>query len=176
MEEVAIGLGSNLGPSLDTLRAAVRALSREGIVQHTRVSAVYRTAPVGPQDQPPFLNAALVGTTALEPADLLAALKALEDRHGRQRLERWGPRTLDLDLLAFGSRVLRGAGLRVPHPELCGRGFVLVPLADVWPTWRHPELQRTVAELLAEWRAATPDAERAVTGLGPLLADAGDCA
>ena len=127
----AIGLGSNVGERERHLEATADELARLGtIVGH---SAWYETEPIGGPDQDPFLNAVTVIDTTLEPVDLLAALLSIERARGRLRRERWGPRTLDLDLLLYGDEVIDRPGLTVPHIELTRRRFALLPLLDVWP-------------------------------------------
>lgn len=130
-----IGLGANLGERLATLRSAVEALSRLGKL--VAVSQVYETAAVGPP-QPDYLNAAVLLEARLEPRALLTELLAVERHHGRVRLERWGPRTLDLDLLWAGEVTLDTPELTVPHPGLASRPFALMPLLDVAPDARDP--------------------------------------
>ena len=113
-------------------------------------SWLYETAPVGgPGGQDVFLNAAVRARTTLQPLELLDRLLAIEEAHRRVRVERWGPRTLDLDLLFFGKGMLDDPRLILPHPRLHLRRFVLAPLADIGAGVRHPALDRTVAELLA---------------------------
>jgi 2-amino-4-hydroxy-6-hydroxymethyldihydropteridine diphosphokinase len=131
---VYIGLGANLD---DPVQQVERALSELDALDETRlvtVSPRYRTAPVGPADQPDFVNAVAQLKTRLAPLALLGVLQDIERRHGRMRnARRWGPRPLDLDILLFGAQVLDLPELRVPHPRMIERAFVLVPLADIAP-------------------------------------------
>jgi 2-amino-4-hydroxy-6-hydroxymethyldihydropteridine diphosphokinase len=144
---VAIAIGSNLGEReshLDFARVRLRAL-----LSDLRASPPRETAPVGvPGDQPPFLNAALVGTTSMAPRELLAELLAIERDRGRERPFPGAARTLDLDLVLFGDRVVDQPGLIVPHPRFRDRRFVLEPLAEIAPGLRDPVTGRTVMELL----------------------------
>ena len=139
-----IGLGANLGDRLANLRAAVRALSCHGTILAT--SHVYETAPVGYEDQPAFLNAAVQLSTELTPENLLEDLLAIERSLGRNRQMELsqGPRTLDLDLLLYEDRILVTPQLTLPHPSLHQRRFVLAPLAEIAPDLRHPVLDVTV--------------------------------
>jgi 2-amino-4-hydroxy-6-hydroxymethyldihydropteridine diphosphokinase len=126
-----VGLGSNLA---DPVQQVSRALAELDRIPHTRClarSSLYRSPPLGPQDQPDFINAVAALDTALQAQALLAELHALEQRHGRLRREHWGPRTLDLDLLLYGDAVLRTETLTLPHPGLYDRDFVLYPLAEL---------------------------------------------
>ncbi len=135
MWDAVIGLGSNLGDRLENLRAALRALGELGSLP--AVSALYETEPVGPP-QARFLNAAVRLASGTEPRALLPALLAIEQRAGRERRERWGPRTLDLDMLWVEGFMCDDVGLKVPHPELRRRAFALVPLLDVAPDASDP--------------------------------------
>jgi 2-amino-4-hydroxy-6-hydroxymethyldihydropteridine diphosphokinase len=129
-----IGLGSNLCDPEGQVRHAVTELARLPESEFLARSALYRTAPVGPADQPDYVNAVVSLATRLTPRGLLDALQAIERGHGRQRDgTRWGPRTLDLDILLYGDERVAEPGLQIPHPEMAGRAFVLVPLADVAP-------------------------------------------
>ncbi len=137
-------MGSNLGDRLAHLRAGVAGL-RAGGVRIERGSRVYESPPLGPIAQGAFLNAAVRGETDLAPHDVLALALAVEAGEGRVREERWGPRTLDVDLLWYAGVQLDAPGLIVPHPGLAERAFVLRPLADLEPALRLPD-GRTVAD------------------------------
>ncbi len=149
-----VGLGSNLGDRAAYLLLGLSALSRLPETRLLRLSPVYETDPVGPP-QPPYLNMVAELETALSPKGLLAEMLRVEKALGRERRERWGPRTLDLDLLLYGDLVLEEAGLSVPHPRLHERAFVLVPLLDLLPEGRHPLLGQSFAELLASLDASS---------------------
>lgn len=164
MTRAFIGLGSNQGDPhcrLDRALAALGELPRSALI---RCSPRYWSAPVGDPGQPDFLNAVAELETALEPLDLLNRMHRIEDRLGRVRdpERRWGPRTIDLDLLLYGHAVIRQAGLVVPHPRMARRAFVLKPLTDLAPSLEVPGLAK-VSELLDELdaggvRCAQPDA------------------
>ena len=135
MSRAAVGLGANLGDAAATVRAAIDALDGLPGTRLVAASRLYRTPAWGVTDQPDFINAVAVVETSLAPRDLLDGLLEIERRFGRVRLEgeRWGPRTLDLDLLLHGDAVVDEPGLRVPHPRLHQRAFALLPLLEVWP-------------------------------------------
>lgn len=135
MATAYLGLGGNLGDPAATLRAAIRALDSLPGTRLLAASRLYRTPAWGRTDQPAFVNAAAAVETALSPEALLEALLGLERQFGRERLdaERWGPRTLDLDVLLIGDQVIDQPHLRVPHPHLHERAFALLPLAEIAP-------------------------------------------
>jgi 2-amino-4-hydroxy-6-hydroxymethyldihydropteridine diphosphokinase len=143
--ESVIGMGSNLGERRTLLQAAVRSLSSRAVVRG--VSSLYETLPIGPP-QPLFLNAAVRLTTDEQPEALLTRLLGIERDAGRERRERWGPRTLDLDLLWVDGLVFRSEKLTVPHPELLTRAFALAPLVEVAPDATDPLTGRRYAETL----------------------------
>jgi len=140
-----VGLGSNLGDRAPILRAAVALMEERGL-KVTRTSSVWETAPI-PDDQPQFLNAAVAIETGLEPLALLKLLKQIEHDLGRRPTRRWGPRTIDLDILFYDDLNLDTPELTIPHPEASDRRFVLVPLAEICPG-PLPVLGQTPAELL----------------------------
>lgn len=143
---VYLGLGTNLGDRESNLRRAVVLLGRG--VNILRVSPVYETDPVGYLDQPRFLNAVAQGTTALSPGTLLDLAKSIESEMGREPAARFGPRTIDIDILLYDDIVLETERLTIPHPRLSERTFVLIPLADLAPELRVPGVGRTVRALL----------------------------
>lgn len=150
---VFVGVGANLpgpggAPPLATCRRALAALAA-ALGRRPAVSSWYRSAPVPPGDQPWFVNAVARFPETAPPRALLALLLEVERRFGRARGVRWAARTLDLDLLAYGARIIDEPGLAVPHPRLAERAFVLIPLAEIEPGWRHPRDGRGVAELVA---------------------------
>jgi 2-amino-4-hydroxy-6-hydroxymethyldihydropteridine diphosphokinase len=148
--QVCIGLGANLGDAQATLRQALAALSADPAIHDLQASALYRSRAWGREDQPDFINACACFSTALPPLALLDRLQALEHAHGRQRLPggHWGPRTLDLDILLYGDRVIDQERLQVPHPWMLQRAFVLLPLAELAPARCIPGFG-TVAQGLA---------------------------
>lgn len=145
---VYLGLGTNLGDRLSNLKTAVATMQPHIVPDDC--SAIYETPPWGYEDQPAFLNQAVRGRTGLAPLELLERLKKIEARMGREPDVRYGPRIIDLDILFYDHMILESERLAIPHPHLAERAFVLVPLADLKPELRHPLLNKTVRDLLAE--------------------------
>jgi len=133
MSNAYIGIGANLGDAAAQVRAAMVALDEMPASRLIRASSLYRTAPVGYTAQPDFVNAAALVETALAPRELLAELRGIEQRHGRERSFKNAPRTLDLDLLLYDDRVIADPQLTVPHPRLHKRAFALAPLVEIAP-------------------------------------------
>ncbi len=149
-----IGLGSNLGDRKAALRKALKALGASPGLAVSGVSSLYETQPWGKPDQPAFLNAVAEVQTQTNAMSLLRLLQGIETDMGRIRRERWGPRTIDLDILLFGREIIAENELTVPHPELARRKFVLVPLAEVNPRAFHPVLGREIGRV---WDEAGPE-------------------
>jgi 2-amino-4-hydroxy-6-hydroxymethyldihydropteridine diphosphokinase len=149
-ETAYIGLGSNLGRRREILNGAIDALGRNDAIEVMTVSEFVETDPVGGPPQGKFLNGVVAISTSLEPRELLATLQKIEEEFGRRRGVRWGPRTLDLDILIYGRRRINTSDLKVPHPRMHERRFVLEPLSQIAPDLVHPVLEQSVSELLAE--------------------------
>ncbi|ANA19908.1 2-amino-4-hydroxy-6-hydroxymethyldihydropteridine diphosphokinase [Salmonella enterica] len=135
-----IALGSNLASPLEQVNAALKAIADIPDSRIVAVSSFYRTPPLGPQDQPDYLNAAVALDTALAPEELLNYTQRIERQQGRERkAERWGPRTLDIDIMLFGDKIINTERLTVPHYDMKNRGFMLWPLFEVAPELIFPD-------------------------------------
>jgi len=149
---VYVALGCNLGDRIANLSSARKALEAHSACSDLVCSSVYETEPMGPQDQPDYLNAVVAMGTTLSAHELLTTLQSIEHLHGRTREgERWGPRTLDLDLLLYGDAIIETPTLSVPHPGIAERSFVLLPLAELAPKLMIPG-KNTVSTLLGQCR------------------------
>lgn len=142
-----IAIGSNLGDRVGNVRKAVSMVCDGVNARLLAMSSLYETEPWGVKDQPRFVNAVMKVETSLDPVELLARTKAVEETMGRQRGLRWGPRTIDLDIVFHGSVVMDEQGLVIPHPGAAERAFVMVPLAEIDPGFVHPVLGKSAAEI-----------------------------
>ena len=136
-----VGIGSNLASPIEQVQQAIQELGNIPNTRLVRASGLYRSAPMGPPDQPDFVNAVAALLTQQDAGNLLKLMLKIEDAHGRERAgERWGPRTLDLDLLLYGNQQVRSAELDLPHPGIAERNFVLLPLDELAPHLEVPGL------------------------------------
>jgi 2-amino-4-hydroxy-6-hydroxymethyldihydropteridine diphosphokinase len=155
MTRIYLGLGANLGDPQTTLRDAIVSLQQLPSLTNVRYSSLYASKPMGPADQPDYVNAVLSADTDLSPFALLNLVHEVEQRYGRQRQRRWGERTLDIDILLFGAETVQHELLQIPHPGLCQRDFVLVPLLQLEPTLSLPD-GRLVAAVWQQLQASQP--------------------
>ena len=146
----AIALGSNLGKSLTTLENSLNVLNSNPGIKLLAVSSWYQTKPVGGSPQPDYLNGCAILNVQQTPEELLVLLQATELQFGRVRQERWGARTLDLDLLLYDNLIINTPNLTIPHPRMTERAFVLVPLAEIAPRWQEPTSGKAIAQLVQE--------------------------
>jgi len=145
-----IGLGSNIGYKAENLKKAIDFLRTKEGLEVKKVSSYYETEPIGLKEQGWFLNAVVEVETSLSPEGLLRACQEIEDEMGRKRGVRWGPRIIDLDILLYGDSIIEKEELKIPHPLMHNRRFVLVPLVEISPEAIHPLLKKSVSSLLRE--------------------------
>lgn len=147
--EAFLGIGSNLGDRRGTIDSALKLLKAARGIEILAISTIIETDPVGPQDQGAYLNGAIKIVTSLRPQSLLETCLQIERTHGRDRKDgvRWGPRTLDLDILLYGELVISEPGLEIPHSRMHERAFVLVPLAEIGPSCWHPVLEMSIQDI-----------------------------
>lgn len=148
---VYLSIGSNMGDRLQLVRTAA-ALIHKKIGKIARKSHIYETQAWGNTDQEPFLNQVLMINTVMSPRELLDKIAELEKEMGRERKEKWGPRTMDIDIIFYGKRIIRDKGLEVPHPEMHKRLFVLAPMLEIAPELEHPVLKQPIDELFMACR------------------------
>ena len=146
MQRVFIGIGSNLGDTIGNCKIALDEIGN--FAEIVRISSLYETEPVGNEDQPNFINSVVEINTDLSPHGLLTHLKSIEDKLGRVRGEKWGPRVIDLDIIFYDDLVIKDDDLIIPHPRAHLRRFVLEPICEIAPEFIHPELEISILELL----------------------------
>ncbi len=156
-ESVCLGIGSNVGDKKAYLEFGIEELKKVPNIRNVKVSELMETEPYGVVDQDVFLNGCICLETILDPEELLVILHQIEKKAGRERIRRWGPRTLDLDILLFGDRIYESDTLIIPHLDMHNRQFVLAPLVQLCPGRMHPVLHKTIYQLLeekGEWKAS----------------------
>ncbi|ACN99500.1 2-amino-4-hydroxy-6-hydroxymethyldihydropteridine pyrophosphokinase [Sulfurihydrogenibium azorense Az-Fu1] len=148
MNKIFLGLGSNVGDRLTNLNRAIKILSDK--IQILKVSKIYETKPIGVENQPDFLNMAVMGQTELDHLSLFEFVKNVEKQVGRVYRYRWGPREIDIDILFYNDLIYKSKALEIPHPRLHERDFVLKPLMDLDPDFIHPVFKKSIRELYEE--------------------------
>ncbi|MDI6736734.1 MAG: 2-amino-4-hydroxy-6-hydroxymethyldihydropteridine diphosphokinase [bacterium] len=148
MSKVYISLGSNLGDRQKNIEEAIKLISHQPLIKINKISPVYETEPVGFSEQGWFLNLAMELETTLLPQKLLAVLQEIEAKLSKKLERKWGPRTIDLDILLYADIILDLPDLQIPHKLMQTRAFVLIPLAQIAPNIKHPVLNKTIQELL----------------------------
>lgn len=143
---VFLGIGANLGDRKAALRTA-QELIEKYVGKIAKRSSTYETQPWGKPEQPAFLNMVVMANTTMDPRELLDSIAKMEKELGRERVEKWGPRAIDIDILFYGHRIIRDKGLEIPHPEFHKRAFVLVPMMEIDPDFEHPVLKQPIDAL-----------------------------
>ena len=146
MHNCILHLGTNKGAKTNNLQLAEMMIaSRIGYIY--KKSSIYKTAAWGNEDQEDFLNQAMISQTNLTPEQVLSEIHVIESKLGRQRIEKWGPRVIDIDIIFYEAKIIKKPNLIIPHPQLTNRNFVLTPLMDICPELIHPELEKSISEL-----------------------------
>ena len=146
MHNCILHLGTNIGAKTNNLQLAEMMISSR-IGNISKSSQLYKTAAWGKKDQDDFLNKAIISQTDLTPDEVLSEIHIIEAKLGRQRIEKWGPRIIDIDIIFYGEKIIKKPNLIIPHPHLTNRNFVLIPLMDIIPEFVHPELEQSITEL-----------------------------
>ncbi len=149
MHNVFIAIGTNLGDKEENIRQSIKKMEQNNI-HIIKKSNVYKTMPYGYKNQPVFLNCVVQAETMLSPEELLYTLLSIEKQMGRKRKIHWGPRIIDLDIIFYDNLIINSSNLKIPHPDMQNREFVLKPLCDIAPNFVHPVLHKTMKELLKE--------------------------
>ncbi len=150
MSKVYISLGSNLGDRQKNIEKAIKLIRNQPLVKVNKISPIYETEPVGFREQGWFLNLAIEIETTILPQELLAVLQGIETELGKKLERKWGPRTIDIDIILYDDIILELPDLQIPHKLMHTRAFVLIPLAQIAPNIKHPVLNKTIQELLNE--------------------------
>lgn len=145
-----LSLGSNIGDSVSNIRKAINLLTLNGSIADVTTSGFYKTEPVGYKDQPWFVNAAVLCRPLLSPEGLLEMCKKAEDFLGRKSREQWHEREIDIDIVLYGDLIIERKGLKIPHPRMQLRSFVLLPAAEIAPDMMHPVIKCTISDLLRQ--------------------------
>jgi len=147
---VYIGLGSNLGKRLDYIKTAIKLIRKLNSTSIDAISSIYESEPYGNVDQPKFLNCVLKLNTTIEPLDLLTKLKNIEKNMGREKTKRWDPRVIDIDILLYNDLIMDSPELKIPHPDLLNRDFVIKPLLELDENIVHPVKNKKISELIKD--------------------------
>ena len=147
---VYIGLGSNLGKRLDYIKTAIKLIRKLNSTSIDAISSIYESEPYGNVDQPKFLNCVLKLNTTIEPLDLLTKLKNIEKNMGREKAKRWSPRVIDIDILLYNDLIMDSPELKIPHPDLLNRDFVIKPLLELDENIVHPVKNKKISELIKD--------------------------